>query len=57
MKDRVDKSRGIVEALTKIKPTEVSQTGSAQRAKLIRFLGQFSGQSNNLTVSMQEKQT
>jgi hypothetical protein len=35
---------------------QVSQTGSAKKMKLIRFLGQFSGQNTSLTMSMQEKE-
>ena len=59
MKVRVDKSRGIVTLIAKIKPTEPSRlakTSRAKKTKMIRFLGQFSGQSTSLTVSMQEKQ-
>jgi hypothetical protein len=60
---RVDKSRGmatvIAEALAKNeskRAPQVSQTGRAKKMKLIRFLGQFSGQNTSLTMSMQEKE-
>jgi hypothetical protein len=58
MKGHVDKSRGIVtlvvEALLKIKPSvlKFTQTDRTQKAKLIRFLGQFSGKRDQTWSSL-----
>jgi acetylornithine/succinyldiaminopimelate/putrescine aminotransferase len=40
------------------KTLQVTQTDSPQKAKLVRFFGQFTGQkTQNLTMSIQEKKT